>query len=152
MKIKSKDIRVNLPAVHLFDSEDDIVALAAAINTIIHGDSHVKYELLGMLNGQFVGLLYIKRNLESQELHDQFMVLIESEEAARYGTPPNVSSDEEENELINESDTPPHAMCNGCDSLMHLKGMEHCICGDEWNIKGRFCMSTTDEVLDYECN
>jgi hypothetical protein len=80
MKIKPKDIAVNLPAVHLFDGEAEMAIFALAINTIIHGKVRVKYELLGMLGGQCVGLFYLKRNNESQEIHDQFVQLIEEEE------------------------------------------------------------------------
>lgn len=80
MKTKPKDIQVNLPAVHLFQSEDEMALFAYAINTIIHGKVKVKYDELGTLGGQSVGLFYIQRNHESQILHDEFMRLIEAEE------------------------------------------------------------------------
>ena len=80
MKSKPKDIQVNLPAVHLFSTEDEIPSLTTAINTIIHGKVKVKYEVLGVLGGRFVGLLYIQRNKESQEMHDEFVRMIEEEE------------------------------------------------------------------------
>lgn len=84
MKVKPKEIAVNLPAVHLFVTEDEIPALAAAINTIIHGKVKIKYEALGVLGGQFVGLFYVQRNNESQQLHDEFMELINEEEDAAW--------------------------------------------------------------------
>lgn len=80
MKAKPKEIMVNLPAVHLFACEEEIPALAAAINTIIHGKVKIKCETLGVLGGQYVGLFYVQRNNESQEMRDEFMELIEQEE------------------------------------------------------------------------
>jgi hypothetical protein len=80
MKVKPKEILVNLPAAHLFQSEDEMASFASAINTIIVGKVKVKYEFLGLLGEQSVGLFYIQRNNESQEIHDEFMQLIEAEE------------------------------------------------------------------------
>jgi hypothetical protein len=80
MKAKPKEIMVNLPAVHLFATEDEISATAAAINTIIHGKVKIKCETIGILGGQFVGLFYIQRNNESQEMREEFVQLIEQEE------------------------------------------------------------------------
>lgn len=81
MKVKPKEVLVNLPVVLTFDSEDEVVQMAAAFNTFIHGKVKMKYEVLGLLGGQTVGLFYIQRNNESQELRDDFMRLIESEYA-----------------------------------------------------------------------
>jgi hypothetical protein len=86
MKIKPKEILVNLPAAHLFQNEDEMVSFASAINTIVVGKVKVKYELLGLLGGQSVGLFYIQRNNESQEIHDEFMRLIEAEEMQAHTT------------------------------------------------------------------
>lgn len=80
MKAKPKEVLVNLPAVHLFASEDEISALAAAINTFIHGKVRVKCEVLGVLGGQTVGLFYLQRNGESQTMRDAFMEMIDAEE------------------------------------------------------------------------
>lgn len=80
MKAKPKDIQVNLPAAHLFNNEEEMAVFASTINTIIHGKVKVKYEELGQLGGQYVGLFYLQRNKESQELRDDFMVLINQEE------------------------------------------------------------------------
>lgn len=90
MHIKPKEILVNLPAVHLFDHENDMAEFASAINTIIFGKVKVKYELLGLLGGQSVGLFYLQRNNESQELHDEFMRLIEAEEMGSLNDGPEI--------------------------------------------------------------
>lgn len=139
LKIKPKTIEVNLPVVLLFDSENEIAALAAAINTIIFGKIKVKYETLGILGGQYVGLVYLKRNLESQQLHDQFMRLIEEQEIAGYGSP-------EPDDIKNVKPAIEHKQCYdaNCEShLLHIKGVSHCICGDEWNKD--HCWSFDDE-------
>lgn len=80
MKVKPKDIQVNLPAVLLFDNQDAIAGQAASVNTFIHGKVKIKYEELGMLGGQYVGIFYIQRNDEFTELRESFMTLIENEE------------------------------------------------------------------------
>lgn len=82
MKVKPKDIQVDLPSVFQFNSEDEIAALASNVNTIIHGKVKVKYELLGMLGGQYVGIFYLQRNDEFTELRDSFVAMIEDEEMA----------------------------------------------------------------------
>jgi hypothetical protein len=64
MKVKPKEVLVNLPVVLLFNNEDDIPELASNFNTFLHGKVKLKYESLGALNGQFVGLFYLQRNDE----------------------------------------------------------------------------------------
>lgn len=80
MKVKPKEIMVNLPVVLTFATEDEIAALASGVNTFIHGKVRVKYEVLGTLGGQYIGLFYLQRNNESQQLHDEFMRMIDQEE------------------------------------------------------------------------
>jgi hypothetical protein len=81
MKFKPKEVLVNLPTVLTsFQSEEEIVQMAAAFNTFVHGKVKMKYEVLGTLGGQYVGLFYIQRNSESQQLHDEFMEMINQEE------------------------------------------------------------------------
>lgn len=80
MKFKPKEVLVNLPVVLTFPVEDEIVQMAAAFNTFIHGKVKMKYEVLGTLGGQYVALFYIQRNSESQQLHDEFTQMIEDEE------------------------------------------------------------------------
>lgn len=101
MKFKPKEILVNLPAVHLFALEDEVPAFAATINTIVHGKVKIKYELLGSLGGQFVGLFYVQRNNESQQLRDEFMQMINEEEDQKWlDAPPT----EEEQEAFDRAD------------------------------------------------
>lgn len=80
MKIKPKDIQVNLPAAHLFSDETEMASFASAINTIIHGKVKVKYEDLGRLGDQSVGLFYLQRNKESQQIRDDFVRMIDQAE------------------------------------------------------------------------
>lgn len=79
MNIKPKDIRVNLPIVLGFDDPEEIPKFAATINTIIHGKVKVKCEDLGILGTQYMGLFYIQRNDEYQELRDDFIGMIDRE-------------------------------------------------------------------------
>ena len=80
MNIKPKDVRVNLPIVLTFETADEIPAFAATVNTIIHGKVRVKCEELGILDDKHIGLFYLQRNGESQDLRDSWMQLIEIEE------------------------------------------------------------------------
>lgn len=87
MKFKPKEVLVNLPVVLTFAAEDEIVQMAAAFNTFIHGKVKMKYEVLGTLGGQYVALFYIQRNNESQQLHDEFIAMINAEEMANEDLP-----------------------------------------------------------------
>lgn len=80
MRFKPKEVMVNLPAVYPFESEDDVVKMAASFNSFVFGKVKMKYEILGNLGGQIMGLFYIQRNHESQQLRDEFMQLIHAEE------------------------------------------------------------------------
>jgi len=82
MKFKPKEVMVNLPVVLTFSNEDEIVQMVSAFNTFIHGKVKMKYEVLGTLGGQFIGLFYMQRNNESQQLRDEFMMMINAEEEA----------------------------------------------------------------------
>lgn len=84
MKFKPKEVMVNLPTVLTFQEEDEIVEMAAAFNNFIHGKVKMKYEILGVLGGQHVGLFYLQRNNESQQLRDEFVEAINQEEQAAY--------------------------------------------------------------------
>ena len=79
MNIKPKDISVNLPIVLGFDSSEEIPKFASTINTIIHGKVKVKCEELGVLGNQYMGLFYLQRNNEYQELRNEFINLIDRE-------------------------------------------------------------------------
>lgn len=108
MKVKPKEIMVNLPVVLTFATEDEIAALASGVNTFIHGKVRVKYETLGTLGGQYIGLFYLQRNNESQELHDEFVRMIEQEEIDMYDAQDDAWLDEplttEEQLAVNEAD------------------------------------------------
>ena len=85
MKFKPKEVLLNLPVGLLFDDYHQIPAFAATINQIVHGKVKLKYEELGCLGGQYIGLFYMQRNSESQQLRDEFTKMIEDEEVKLYG-------------------------------------------------------------------
>jgi hypothetical protein len=87
MKVKPKEVLVNLPAAHLFDEPWEIASFAATINTILHGKVKVKMEELGMLGGKYVGLFYLNRHDEYQQIRDEFVRLIEEEEIINHKAP-----------------------------------------------------------------
>jgi hypothetical protein len=80
MKVKPKEVLVNVPVVLLFDDKDSIPELASNFNTFLHGKVKLKYEDIGILNGQFVAIFYLQRGDEFKQLRDQFSSLIEQEE------------------------------------------------------------------------
>lgn len=80
MRVKPKEILVNLPIVLTFTDCHEIPEFAANINTLIYGKVKVKYEELGELGGQYIGLFYINRNDEFSELRAEFKEMIEAEE------------------------------------------------------------------------
>lgn len=82
MKIKPKDVLINLPVVLLFKDESEAASLASGFNTFIHGKVHMKYDVLGLLNEQTVVIFYLQRNDEFHSLRDQFINLIDREEVA----------------------------------------------------------------------
>ncbi len=84
MKVKPKEVLLNLPVALLFDEPWEIASFAANINQILHGKVRLKAEELGTLGGRFVGLFYLQRNDESQQIHDEFMRLIEEEEVQQH--------------------------------------------------------------------
>ena len=130
MKVKPKEVLLNLPVALLFDEPWEIASFAANINTILHGKVRLKAEELGALGGRFVGLFYLQRNSESQQIHDEFIRLIEQEEIEGH-----------DNSFVPSSEIPPlsqedeHNLCVDCDDLMmlHQKGQLHCICGEDWD-------------------
>lgn len=80
MKIKPKEVLINMPVVLMFDDTDKINEFAANVNTILHGKVKVKYEDLGILGGQHAGMFYLQRNGEYHELRASFVNMIEGEE------------------------------------------------------------------------
>lgn len=80
MKVKPKEIFVNLPTVLLLESEDKAGEISSNVNAFIHGKVHMKYDVLGVLGGQTVVIFYLQRNDEFHSLRNQFMDLIDHEE------------------------------------------------------------------------
>lgn len=76
MKVKPKEIFVNLPIVLLFQDYHEIALFASNVNRIVHGKVKVKYEELGVLGGQYVGIFYMQRNDEYQQIRDEFVNMI----------------------------------------------------------------------------
>ena len=84
MKIKPKEVLLNVPIALMFRDYHEIPSFAANINDIIHGKVKLKYEELGCLCGQYVGLFYFVRNDEFHELRKEFKTAIEKEEIDNY--------------------------------------------------------------------
>jgi hypothetical protein len=80
MKVKPKEVLVNLPIALLFSEHDEIAMFASNINQIIHGKVKVKYNELGLLGGKHVAIFYLQRNDEFQDLRQKFVEAIEQEE------------------------------------------------------------------------
>lgn len=80
MKVKPKEVLLNLPTVIMFGDYHEIPNFASNINQVLHGKVKVKYEELGQLAGQYVGLFYLQRNDEFDDLRMSFRQMIEREE------------------------------------------------------------------------
>lgn len=104
MKVKPKDVLVNLPIALLFDEPWEIASFAANINTILHGKVRLKSEDLGRLGGRYVGLFYLQRNNECQEIRDEFVRLIEQEEQQNHMDSTYVPA----SKVVAASDNEPH--------------------------------------------
>lgn len=105
MKVKPKEVFVNLPVALLFNTEDEIPQLASGFNTFLHGKVRLKYETIGELNGQWVGLFYLQRNDESQQLRDEFVRLIEEEQISKHQAPFWIADDDFD-EIIHQATLP----------------------------------------------
>jgi Icc-related predicted phosphoesterase len=104
MKVKPKEVLINLPIVLPFERADQVPEFAANINTIIHGKVKVKYEELGTLGGAFMGLFYINRNDEFSELRLDFTNMIENKQVQEHNST---------NLIVTEHTCPNgHAMAN----------------------------------------
>lgn len=104
MKVKPKEILLNLPIVLLFDEEYKIPEFAANINQLVHGKVKVKYEELGILGEQHVGLFYLQRNDEFAQLRQEFITMIEQEEIRLHQMAIAISK-------VVEPPTEPHLDC-----------------------------------------
>lgn len=83
MKVKPKEVLLNLPIVLTFEDYHELPQFAANINALISGKSRIKYEELGTLAGKYIGIFYLQRNAEFSELRESFMQMIDAEELAR---------------------------------------------------------------------
>ncbi len=84
MKVKPKEILLNIPITLMFRDYHEIPAFAENINQLMIGKRKIKYEELGCLGGQYVGLFYIDRNDEFTELRASFKEMIEREEQEQW--------------------------------------------------------------------
>lgn len=82
MKVKPKELLVNLPIALMLNSEDEVAMFAANVNTIIHGKVRIKTDVVGNLGGQIVAIFYLQRNGEYSQIREEFVRLIENEEMA----------------------------------------------------------------------
>lgn len=83
MKIKPKEILVNLHIALTFKDYHEIPIFAANINSIIHGKTKIKCEEVGIVDGQYIGIFYLQRNDEYHELRKSFLDFIEENEVAK---------------------------------------------------------------------
>ena len=159
MKVKPKEVLLNLPVALLFDQPWEVANFAANVNAILHGKVRLKAEELGSLGGSWVGLFYLQRNNESQEIHDEFVRLIESELITEHEqSSPSEGPEDCEcgkraydfcrfcNKCIKcycKCDGTEHRLCLDCDELnmLHQKGLDHCVCGDDWDQVHSQCIS-----------
>ena len=103
MKVKPKEVMVNLPVALLFDESWEIISFAANINTILHGKVKLKVEELGTLGGRHVGIFYLDRNSEYHEIRDEFVRLIEQEEIVNHSSVPYVGEEDQIAEQYDEN-------------------------------------------------
>lgn len=80
MKVKPKEVMLNLPIALLFDTQDEADVFASNINTLINGKVKVKMDNVGLLGGRFVTIYYLQRNDEYSSIREEFLRLIETEE------------------------------------------------------------------------
>lgn len=102
MKVKPKEVLVNLPIVLMFEDDMKVAEFAANINTLIHGKVKVKCEELGMLGGSVAAIFYLQRNGEFTELRQQFMEMIEREEMRQDSLPEGFEYSKEAKESLRQ--------------------------------------------------
>lgn len=98
MKIKPKKVPVSLPIYVLFDSVDEMPQFAANINTILHGKLKLKYEEMGTHDGKFIGLFYLDRGSDYDDLREFVQLFLadgeEAESLRRYKEEEELEPDE----------------------------------------------------------
>jgi hypothetical protein len=82
MKIKPKEVLINVPVVLMFSTEDEAANFASNINVVLHGKVKLKYDHLGKLGNQEAIIFYLQRNDEYHFIRDGFIELINKEELA----------------------------------------------------------------------
>lgn len=110
MKVHPKEVLLNLPIVLMFSDAYKVPEFAANINQLVHGKVKVKYEELGSLGDQVVGLFYLQRNDEFHQLREQFVSMIEQEQMREHRMQAFV--DRMQSGL---EETKHSATCEGCD-------------------------------------
>lgn len=76
MKVKSKEVLVNLPCHFEFYNEDECATMAANINSVLHGRQRVKYDIMGKRGDMVVGLLYLDRSKEYLDYRNFILKII----------------------------------------------------------------------------
>lgn len=85
MKIKAKEVLINLPVYFEFEHEEELAQMASNINSVLAGRTRVKYEVMGDRGDKIIGLLYLERNREYGELRDFIkQYILDPEEAPAY--------------------------------------------------------------------
>lgn len=79
MKIKPKEVLVNLPCHFEFLHEDECAQMAANINAILHGRTRVKYDVMGTRGDLLICILYTERNREYLEYREFIEWLVDPE-------------------------------------------------------------------------
>jgi hypothetical protein len=87
MKVKPKEVLLNLPIALLFDTQDEADIFASNINTLINGKVKVKMDNVGILGEKHVTIYYLQRNDEYSEIRDEFLRMIEQEEMGYQAEP-----------------------------------------------------------------
>ncbi len=70
MKISPKEVMLNLPVYFSFSNSDKVAEFATNINSILHGKQRIKYDELGIHDGEIVAIFYLYRNDEFTELRE----------------------------------------------------------------------------------
>ena len=111
MKVKPKEVLLNLPIVLMFDQEYKVPEFAANINQLVHGKVKVKYEELGILGEQYVGLFYLQRNDEFMQLRQEFVEMIEREQIRHHNM--ELAAKKAAEEQLSDQKVSSEYTCNG---------------------------------------
>jgi hypothetical protein len=70
MKIKPKEVMVNLPVYFSFSDPEKIPEFAMNINSILSGKSRIKYDEMGIHDGETIAIFYLYRDNDYSELRE----------------------------------------------------------------------------------